>query len=267
MDLATIIGILSGLGLIASSILMNGDFSIFVSVPSMMIVGGGTIAAILIAYPLKEVLGVMRIGMKVFMSTKQNYMGLIQELAQIASIAKQQGVLALEAEAKKSKNPLIQQGLMMISDGFPRTTVVKILTSQITTMQNRHRAGREIFAEMGKYAPAFGMVGTLIGLVQMLAGLNDPSSIGPKMAVALITTFYGALLANLLFNPMATKLKRRSETETLEMRLIIEALLSIQDGENPKIMVDKLKVFLDRQLKAMVEKKMFKSPVPARKAA
>jgi chemotaxis protein MotA len=144
----------------------------------------------------------------------------------------------------------------MMSDGIPRTTLVKILTGQITTMQNRHKVGREIFTEMGKYAPAFGMVGTLIGLVQMLATLNDPSTIGPKMAVALLTTFYGAILANLFFVPMANKLKRRSETETLEMQLIIEGLLAIQEGENPNILVDRLKVFLDKQLQAKIEKKL-----------
>ncbi|GAB4333926.1 MAG: MotA/TolQ/ExbB proton channel family protein [Calditrichia bacterium] len=256
MDLATIIGIFSGLGLIGYAILSNGDFSIFIDIPSMMIVGGGTIAATLIAYPLNEVLGVMKIAMKVFMTTKSNNMQLIEELARIASKAKQDGVLSLEAEAKKANHKLLQQGLMMISDGFPRSTIVKMLSGEITTMQERHKAGREIFTEMGKYAPAFGMVGTLIGLVQMLAALNDPSSIGPKMAVALITTFYGALLANLFFVPMATKLKRRSESEKVEMQLMIEGLLAIQEGENPKVMVDRLKVFLDSQLKEQVENKM-----------
>jgi len=209
--------------LIASAILMGGEFSIFINVPSMMIVAGGTIAATLIAYPLKEVLGVLRIGMKVFITSKQNYIGIIQELRRVALLAKQKGVLALEAEAKKVKHPLLKQGLNMISDGIPRNSMLRILSTQITNVQNRHKVGRAIFMEMGKYAPA--------GLVQMLAGLEDPSTIGPKMAVALITTFYGALLANLFFIPMSTKLKRRSETETLEMQLIIEGLLSIQEGE------------------------------------
>jgi len=267
MDLATLLGVFSGLGLIAYAIIMGGDFSIFVNIPSMMIVGGGTLAASLIAYPLKEVLGVFRVAMKVFFSSKQDYLGLIQELSRLSAIARQNGLLSLEAEAKKAKHPLLQQGLMMISDGFPRNTLVKILTGQIVTMQSRHKVGREIFSEMGKYAPAFGMVGTLIGLVQMLASLNNPSTIGPKMAVALITTFYGAFLANLFFIPMSNKLKRRTETETLEMQLIIEGLLSIQDGENPNVMVDKLKVFLDSQLKAQIEKKIGGAVSPARKAA
>ncbi len=267
MDIATILGIISGIILIASAILMGGEFSIFINVPSMMIVAGGTIAATLIAYPLKEVLGVLRIGMKVFITSKQNYIGIIQELRRVALLAKQKGVLALEAEAKKVKHPLLKQGLSMISDGIPRNSMLRILSTQITNVQNRHKVGRAIFMEMGKYAPAFGMVGTLIGLVQMLAGLEDPSTIGPKMAVALITTFYGALLANLFFIPMSTKLKRRSETETLEMQLIIEGLLSIQEGENPNIMVDKLKVFLDRQLRAQVEKKLASQKHMVKKAA
>ena len=267
MDIATILGVFSGLGLIAYAIIMGGDFAIFISIPSMMIVGGGTLAASLIAYPLKEVLGVFRVAMKVFFSSKQDYLGLIQELSRLSGLARQNGLLSLESEAKKVKHPLLQQGLMMISDGFPRNTIVKILTGQIATMHNRHKVGREVFGEMGKYAPAFGMVGTLIGLVQMLATLEDPSTIGPKMAVALLTTFYGAFLANLFFIPMSNKLKRRTETETLEMQLIIEALLSIQDGENPNVMVDKLKVFLDRQLRDQVEKKMNRAPGSAKKAA
>ncbi|RMG67569.1 MAG: motility protein A [Calditrichaeota bacterium] len=254
MDIATILGVVSGVGLIVASIFMGGDMTIFINVPSIMIVGGGTVAATLIAYPLKEVFGVLKVLMKVFKMEKRDHSKLISELAGIATVAKQQGVLALESEAKKIKHPFIQQGLVMIADGLPRQTVAKILVGEITTMQQRHRVGREIFAEMGKFAPAFGMIGTLIGLVQMLASLNDPSTIGPKMAVALITTFYGAFLANLVFLPMTTKLKRRSEMETIEMKLIIEALLAIMEGENPKVLVDRLKVFLDSQVKSQVEK-------------
>lgn len=254
MDIASILGILSGVGLIIASIFMGGDFSIFINVPSMMIVGGGTIAATLIAFPLKEVIAVLKIMMKVFITRKRDVSKLITQLAGYAQLAKQQGVLALEAESNKATDRILRQGLQMISDGMPKSTIVKILMGEITTMQERHRVGREIFAEMGKYAPAFGMIGTLIGLVQMLAALNDPSTIGPKMAVALITTFYGAFLANLVFNPMATKLKRRSQMETIEIKLMIEGLLGITEGENPKILIDRLKVFLDNQMKQQLEK-------------
>ncbi|NOX37643.1 MAG: motility protein A [Calditrichaeota bacterium] len=268
MDIATIIGVISGLGLITASIFMGGDIRIFINIPSMMIVGGGTLAATLIAYPLKEVFGVFKVMMKVFKMEKQDYTRLINELVRLATIAKQQGVLALEAESKKVKHPLLKQGLQMLSDGFPKGTLIKILVGEITTMQERHKVGRQIFTEMGKFAPAFGMIGTLIGLVQMLASLNDPSTIGPKMAVALITTFYGALLANVVFLPMATKLKRRSEIETIEMKLMIEAMVAIAEGENPKVMVDRLKVFLDKQIKEQLEKNMNKSSAGgARKAA
>lgn len=256
MDIATILGIVSGMGLIAASIFMGGEVGIFINVPSIMIVGGGTVAATLIAYPLKEVLGVMKVMTKVFKMEKQDHAKLITELARLAAVAKQQGVLALEQESKKVKHPVLKQGLQMLSDGFPKSTIVKILMGEIVTMQERHKVGRQIFSEMGKFAPAFGMIGTLIGLVQMLASLNDPSSIGPKMAVALITTFYGALLANVFFLPMVTKLKRRSEIETVEMKLIIEAMIAIAEGENPKVLVDRLKVFLDRQVKEQVDRSM-----------
>lgn len=266
MDIATIAGIISGVVLILASILMGGDFSIFINMPSMMIVGGGTIAATLIAYPLKEVLGVFKIMMKVFFTPKYDHGKLIMDLSRLAQIAKQEGVLVLEKEVKNAKHPLLQKGLQMISDGFPKSTLIKILMGEIQTMQARHRVGRDILSEMGKFAPAFGMIGTLIGLVQMLAGLNDPSSIGPKMAVALITTFYGAFLANLVFVPMTTKLKRRSEMETIEMRLMIEAMIAITEGENPKILVDRLKVFLDNQVKIQVDQSMNKGRVQKKAA-
>lgn len=255
MDIATIAGIIAGFVLIFSAIFMGGSPKIFIDIPSMLIVFGGTIAATLIAYPLNEVLSVMKVLPKVFKVEKSDFNKVITEIAKYANIARQNGMLALENEAKKSKNKLIQMGLQMLSDGIDGSTISQILHGELMTMQKRHKVGRDIFKDMGAYAPAFGMIGTLIGLVQMLSNLSDPNSIGPAMAVALLTTFYGAFLANVFFNPMAVKLKRKSELETIEMELIIKGLLSIQKGDNPKVIVDKLKVYLDSQSRKMLEKK------------
>ncbi len=259
MDIATIIGILAGMGLILSAIIMGGNALVFIHIPSMLIVVGGTIAATLIAYPLNEVIGVLKVMQKLFKVEKSDHSAIIMEIAKYASLARQNGVLALEAAAKKTRNPLIKMGLQNISDGIDGEVISQILHGELLTMLKRHKTGREIFSEMGKYAPAFGMVGTLIGLVQMLSNLDDPSSIGPAMSVALLTTFYGAFMANLLFIPMSVKLKRKSELEAIEMELLIKGLMAIQKGENPKVVVDKLKVFLDNQSKKSLEKKMSKS--------
>ncbi|GAB4175468.1 MAG: motility protein A [Calditrichia bacterium] len=255
MDIATIIGILAGLVLIFASIVMGGSPTVFIDVPSMLIVFGGTVAATLIAYPLNEVLSVMKVIPKVFKVEKSDFNRIIQDIAKWATLARQNGMLALETEAKKTKNKLIQMGLQMLSDGIDGGTIQQILQGELMSMQKRHQVGRNIFKDMGAYAPAFGMIGTLIGLVQMLSNLNDPSSIGPAMAVALLTTFYGAFLANVFFNPMAVKLKRKSEMETLEIELIIKGLMAIQRGDNPKVVVDKLKIYLDAQSRQMLEKK------------
>lgn len=259
MDLATILGIISGIALIISAIVLGGSPVIFIDVPSMLIVFGGTIASTLISYPLNEVLGVLKIVPKVFTVEKSDYNKLVMEMARYANIARQNGMLALENEAKKTKNKLLQMGLQMLSDGIDGTAVSQILYGELTTMQKRHKVGQQIFKDMGAYAPAFGMIGTLIGLVQMLSNLNDPNSIGPAMAVALLTTFYGAFLANIFFLPMAVKLKRKSELETVEMEIMIKGLLSIQKGDNPKVLVDKLKVHLDNQTRQALEKKNVRS--------
>jgi len=258
MDIATIIGILAGIGLIMSSIVMGGNAIVFVHIPSMLIVVGGTVAATLIAYPLDEVLGVLKVIQRVFKVEKSDHSKIVIDIARYAQLARQNGVLALEAESKKASDPLVKMGLQNISDGIDGTIISQILHGELLTMQKRHKMGREIFAEMGKYSPAFGMIGTLIGLVQMLSNLDDAAAIGPAMSVALLTTFYGAFLANLLFIPMSVKLKRKSELETVEVELLIKGLIALQKGENPKVIIDKLKVFLDSQSKAELEKKISK---------
>ncbi|RMF06384.1 MAG: motility protein A [Candidatus Neomarinimicrobiota bacterium] len=265
MDIATILGILSGVGLVIWSITQNSGLDIFINIPSAAIVVGGTFAATFVAYPMTDVLKVFGMVQKIFLFKAPDPKKLIATMVQLAELAKREGILAIEKEIKTIKDDFVKKGLEMIVDGVDERTIDNLMQIEIVNTVQRHKVGWEIFGEMGKYAPAFGMVGTLIGLVQMLANLNDPSSIGPKMAVALITTFYGSITANLFFVPMSVKLKRRSHQESVIMNLVIEALKSIRQGENPRLMESKLKKFLSKEEEKKLEKSSGKKAAPKKK--
>jgi chemotaxis protein MotA len=245
MDIATLAGIVAGIGLVLMSILMNSGLSLFWSAPSAMIVIGGTMAAIFIAFPMNEVVKVMGLFIRVFMVKKSNHYQLIESMVDVCNVARKGGVLAIESKLKDIDNEFLNKGLEMTVDGKDEATVNALLKREIKQIQKSHKDGWEIFNQMGAFAPAFGMVGTLIGLIQMLADLSDVDSVGPKMAIALITTFYGAVMANLFFIPMTVKLKRRSASETLEMNLVLEGISYIRKGVNPRFMKDVLENYLD----------------------
>jgi chemotaxis protein MotA len=245
MDIATLGGIVAGIGLVLISILMNSGLSLFWSAPSAMIVMGGTMAAIFIAFPMNEVLKVMGLFIRVFMVKKSDHYQLIESMVDVCNVARKGGVLAIESKLKDIDNEFLKKGLEMTVDGKDEATVNSLLKREIKQIQKSHKDGWEIFNQMGAFAPAFGMVGTLIGLIQMLADLSDVDSVGPKMAIALITTFYGAVMANLFFIPMTVKLKRRSASEGLEMSLVLEGISYIRKGVNPRFMKDVLENYLD----------------------
>ncbi|RLB84300.1 MAG: motility protein A [Deltaproteobacteria bacterium] len=249
MDLATIIGVVSGIGLVVASILMGSGLGLFINIPSLMIVGGGTVAATLIAYPLKEFFLVIGLFIKVFIFKLVKPEDLIKQLIDISNKARKGGLLSIEDDISKVKDRFFAKALQMTVDGAKIGDISSIMKKEISLLQKKHKVGWEIFGSMGSYAPAFGMIGTLIGLVQMLATLDDPSTIGPKMAVAMITTFYGALIANLFFIPMSAKLKIRSEEESLNMNILFEGVMSIRAGEHPRILEDKLTVYLSSSKK------------------
>lgn len=232
------------MGLVLASILMNSGLSLFWNAPSAAIVIGGTVAATLIAYPLNELLRVVGLFMKVFLVRKQDQLELIETMVSICNIARKGGVLAIESKLGEIDNEFLKKGLEFTVDGKDEATVISLLKREIKQIQKSHKDGWEIFNDMGKFAPAFGMIGTLIGLIQMLSDLSDVGSVGPKMAVALITTFYGALLANLIFIPMVVKLKRRSSSDTLEMNLVLEGITYIRKGVNPRFMQEVLENYL-----------------------
>ncbi len=244
MDIATLVGIIVAFGLVISSILMGGPGAWFINYPSIMIVLGGTTGATLIAYPLSEVLSVFGVVKNVFLHHTQSASKLVPVIVDFAKKARQEGILSFESQLKDMDDPFLAKGMRLAIDGMESNSIEDVLSTEIAHIEERHRLGAEIFSTMGAFAPAVGMLGTIIGLVQMLMQMEDPSSIGAPMAVALLTTFYGTLLANLLFLPIAGKLKTRSKQEILQKNLVIEGIISIQSGDNHRIVEQKLKAFL-----------------------
>ncbi len=244
MDLATILGIFSAFGLVIIAIVMGGGLTLFVNIPSVMIVVGGTTGATLVSYPLKEVLGLVRIVKNVFFKKRESVRDIIKKFIDFATKARREGILALESEMKNIDEEFLKKGVQLSIDGLEPESIRDLLETEIEFIQGRHQLGAEIFTTMGTFAPALGMIGTLIGLVQMLQSMDDPSTIGPAMAVALLTTFYGSLIANLICMPMAGKLKTRSREEVLIKEMMIEGILSIARGDNPRIVEQKLQAFI-----------------------
>ena len=244
MDLATILGIISAFGLVVIAIFMGGGLQLFINVPSLMIVLGGTTGTTLINYPLKEVIGVIRVVKNVFFKKRMSIRDMIKKFIDFATKARREGILALESEMKNIDEDFLKKGVQLSIDGLEPESIRDLLETEIEFIQGRHQRGAEIFTTMGTFAPALGMIGTLIGLVQMLQSMDDPSTIGPAMAVALLTTFYGSMLANLVCIPMAGKLRTRSSEEVLIKEMMIEGILSIARGDNPRIVEQRLQAFI-----------------------
>lgn len=244
MDLATIAGIVLGFTLIVGAIIVDGGIVFFIDVKSLMIVCGGTLAATLISFPLGKVFGVIKVLRNAFLTRSTSPMEAIRQLVQFAEKARREGILSLENVVNEVQDEFLRSGIRLAVDGVEPTLIKDILHTELAFIEDRHRTGQNIFVTMGTAAPAFGMIGTLIGLVLMLQTLSDPSSIGPGMAMALLTTLYGALLANVVFLPIAEKLRNRTNEEILIKELSIEGIMSIQAGDNPRIVQQKLLAFL-----------------------
>lgn len=247
MEKTTLIGIVAGFACIAISIMFDGQLVAFFDVPSVFIVFGGTICSTMVSYSGKALKSLKTVYSNAFKSKKIDLNEDIEMIIRIANIARREGLLALEDAMEDVNNPFLKKGIMLIVDGADTELVKSILETEITFIQERHNQGQAIILSMAGYAPAFGMIGTLIGLINMLRDLSDVDKLGPGMAVALITTFYGVVLANLVFTPIAKKLKAQSDSEALQKELYMEGLLSIQDGENPRIIKDKLTSFIARR--------------------
>jgi chemotaxis protein MotA len=253
MDISTIIGLVMGASLLLWAILGKSDLGTFIDTGSVAIVLGGAVSAALISFPLGNVLGVAKVVKNCFFSKPANATKLIKDMVHFAEVARRDGILSLENMTGDIDDPFVVSGIQMAVDGTDPDLIETIMTNELDSIESRHSEGKAVFENIGKYAPAFGMIGTLIGLVIMLQKMDDPSAIGPAMAVALLTTLYGALVANLIALPMADKLGLRSREELTAKMIVIKGVLSIQSGDNPRIVEQKLKTFLPAKMRGAVE--------------
>jgi chemotaxis protein MotA len=242
MDIATIIGLALANVAIVGSILYGGDMMLFVDVPSMIVIGLGVTGCIFIKWPIDYVKTLVASVMKTIFFSPADPKGTIDEIGKLAETARRESVFALEKVP--IEDPFLKKAMVLAADNRPPDVISSILQMEIDAMAERHKVGQDILGEMAADGPAFGMIGTLIGLVQMLANLSDQAAIGPAMAVALLTTFYGAIIANVFGNPLKTKLVTRSKMEVTKMNIIVAGTLGIVAGENPRLIKEKLNAFL-----------------------
>jgi len=245
MDLSTVIGTLLGFGLVGFAMATGeGGLAIFVHVPSMMIVFGGTVAVTMMNFPLGDVTQVVKVTLRTYLFKLNTPSQEIERIIEYANLARKEGLLALEEKLKEVDDQFFGKGIQLVIDGFSGETVRDIMDLEAEWQRQRHSNGKKLLDALGSFAPAFGMIGTLVGLVQMLQNLADPSKIGGGMATALLTTLYGAMGANMLFIPLAGKLEVRANEEALLRELMIEGIVAIQSGEKPQLIKEKLKSFI-----------------------
>ena len=253
MDIATLIGIIVGAVMVVFGILWGNGVSTlqnFVDVPSIIITIGGSLSGLITSYTLKDFLGSFKgIGLA-FKDPKYDHGATISKIIELSNVARKEGLLALEEVAQNLDDEFMKKGILLIVDGTEPELVRGILETELMNMDERHRGVAGFFETWATLGPAWGMIGTLLGLINMLKNLSDPDSIGPNMSVALVTTLYGSIIANWLCAPIVAKLSLQNETEIKLKEVMIEGILSIQAGENPRVIEEKLKSFLapkDRQ--------------------
>ncbi len=242
MDIATLLGLFGGLAVIVSAIFLGGSAGMFVNIPSLVVVVGGTFMVTLCQISLGQFFGSFKVGLRTFLHKSVDAETLIEEAVTLADVARKEGILALEGT--EIKDGFLENGVKLCIDGHSIEIVQKMLSKDINLELQRQNDGIQMFKSIAEAAPAMGMIGTLIGLVQMLANMDDPKSIGPAMAVALLTTLYGAIIANAIALPMAAKLKAISADERLNKLLILESVSGIQEGINPRVLKQLLTAYL-----------------------
>ncbi len=253
MDLATVVGLVLASVAIVGSILYGSPLTLFIDVPSVGIVIGGVIATTMIKWPLETLKSLVSIYLKSIFATSPDPKLMIEEIQKLAETARRESVFALEKVPVEDK--FLKKAVTLAADNRPPEVITSILSLEIAAMEERHTTGVDILEGMGADGPAFGMIGTLIGLVQMLANMSDPSAIGPAMAVALLTTLYGSIIANVFTIPVAAKLKVRSKQESTKMNIIVAGVLGIVAGENPRVIREKLDSFLPPDQRLVEDKK------------
>lgn len=257
MDIASVIGILGGFLLIVVSIAIapGASAKAFIDYPSIVMVLGGAIAALLTSMPLRDVLKIGGVIKKVFFNKSDDVSALIQQIVSLAETARRDGLLALENRLPEISDPFIVLGVQMAVDGTRPEVMEDILRTEMDAVAARHHTGKLIFDQISKFAPAFGMIGTLVGLIIMLGHMSDPNAIGPGMAVALLTTLYGAIVANVVALPMAEKLAHLSREEQIRMEIVVRGIMAIQAGENPRVIEQKLRTFVPPKARKQQEQK------------
>lgn len=255
MELGSLIGIVGGIIVIFLGMLTSAEsvaeLGAFVNIPSLLIVVGGSAMALLVSYPIPQFLtGVKSFGL-LFSAPKSDPASSINNIIALANLARREGILALEERTASMDDDFLKKGIMLIVDGTDPELVRSILETEIAYIESRHAKVREFWSNLGNFAPAWGMLGTVISLILMLGNLN-PETLGPKMSVAFITTFYGSILANLIGIPAANKLRLYDTDEMLIKEVLIEGMLSIQAGENPRIIEEKLKSFFPPNIRKTI---------------
>ncbi|MBN3564062.1 flagellar motor protein PomA [Aliamphritea spongicola] len=251
MDLATLVGLLGAFGIVVAAMVTGGDVGTFVNVPSLLIVMGGSLFVVLMKFTLGQFLSIGKVMGKAFMFKSVKPEDIIAEAVDLADAARKGGLLSLEDKTVSSD--FMQRGIQLLVDGHDPDIVRGLLNKEKSLTTERHESACDIFKAMGDVGPAMGMIGTLVGLVQMLSNMSDPKSIGPAMAVALLTTLYGAMLATMFALPIADKLDGRKAEEELNQSLIIDGLLAIQAGQNPRVIEQMLRNYLPEKKRAVAE--------------
>ncbi|MBI4613016.1 MAG: motility protein A [Planctomycetes bacterium] len=255
MDITTWIGIASLLVIAAVGIMLTTDqYMVYVNPPSALITFGGAIASVILAFPLTKLRPLQGVLRKVFTQEDRSAVALIDNLVRYAEIARRDGILALEGQTSEIDDEFLVKGIQLAVDGTDPELIFQTMSTELDYLKERHDEGKKIIQCLGIYCPAWGMIGTLIGLVAMLIQLDDPSQVGKGMAVALLTTLYGALATYMFFFPMTDKLAMRSKEERLMKEIVIRGVMSIQSGDNPRIVAQKLKIFLPPKYRKAAEK-------------
>jgi len=254
MDIATVLGFLFGGCVIIGTILHEGNLAIFLNIPALAIVGGGMTCATMIHFSMKQFLGIFSVIKKTLLTKTMSAVHIVQQLGEISTVIRRDGALALEKELPKIKDGFLKKGVLMLIDGKKEEEIRETMELEIQYMQERHAVGKKILDFMGASCPSFAMVGTLIGLISMLSNMSSPDQIGHGMAVALVCTFYGATLANLIFLPLGGKLGLHSKAETLSMEMIMEGICGVAEGENPTAIREHLQIFVSSKQRSQLVK-------------
>ena len=251
MDIASVVGASLAVAVLVITIAIapGASFASFIDYPSIMVVCVGSCAAVLVCFPLKSILGLAKVTKNVFFNSQEDIGGLIEQLVSLAETARRDGLLALENRVEEITNPFIVLGIQMAVDGTRPEVIEDIMRTEMDAVATRHSSGKKVLDQAGRFAPAFGMIGTLMGLIIMLGQLDDPDALGPGMAVALITTLYGAIIANVFFLPWAEKLGFINGAELLTMEIVVRGIMGIQSGENPRVIQQKLTTFIPPSLR------------------